>query len=193
MSLCTIEHWISILLVLCSHILNNSQHNLRLGFEYLHLLCLSSFLSYSMDWIFNITFQARGGIELDVLESYCWMYSTWNIPREYKGACSGGDQDDDTYTIMYNSYYQWVPLYLIFLAILFYLPRMFWLMMEGGIMKFFGKGTTTRFALNYFSCQVSQQDSHYKLIIICITRFVEDADEKKEKLVRFFYKNIHNK
>ena len=26
------------------------------------------------------------------------MYSTWNIPKEYKGACSGGDQvtiDDD--------------------------------------------------------------------------------------------------
>ena len=20
------------------------------------------------------------------------MYSTWNIPKEYKGACSGGDQ-----------------------------------------------------------------------------------------------------
>jgi len=111
--------------------------------------------------------QARGGIEQDVLESYCWMYSTWNIPMEYKGACSGGDQDDDTNTIVYNSYYQWVPLYLIFLAILFYLPRMFWLMMEGGLMKFFGRGTTTR--------------------------FVEDADEKKEKLVRFFYKNIHNK
>ena len=90
--------------------------------------------------------QARGGIEQDVLESYCWMYvlyiilyiiiysillniilyiiyyyyiiiyyiiyyyyilyyiiyyyilyykrrySTWNIPKEYKGACSGGDQ-----------------------------------------------------------------------------------------------------
>lgn len=34
-------------------------------------------------------------------------------------------------------------------------------------MKFFGKGTTSR--------------------------FVEDADEKKEKLVRFFYKTIHNK
>lgn len=36
--------------------------------------------------------QARGGIEQDVLEAYCWMYSTWNIPKEYKGACSGGDQ-----------------------------------------------------------------------------------------------------
>ena len=29
----------------------------------------------------------------------------------------------DTTTIVYNSYYQWVPLYLIFLALLFYLPR----------------------------------------------------------------------
>ena len=40
----------------------------------------------------NPNWQARGGIEQDVLESYCWMYSTWNIPKEYKGACSGGDQ-----------------------------------------------------------------------------------------------------
>jgi len=110
---------------------------------------------------------AKDGIEKEVLESYCWMYSTWNIPREYKGACSGGDQDMDTTTIVYNSYYQWVPLYLIFLALLFYLPRMFWLMMEGGLMKFFGKGTTTR--------------------------FIEDQEEKRDKLVTFFIKNIHNK
>jgi len=68
------------------------------------------------------------------------MYSTWNIPREYKGACSGGDQDMQTTTIVYNSYYQWVPLYLIFMAVIFYLPRMFWIMMEGGLMKFFWEG-----------------------------------------------------
>ena len=83
-------------------------------------------------------------------------------------------QDDSHDTIVYNSYYQvnhfnnqpfyfyilfddlkslsnnlffrfqWVPLYLIFLSVLFYMPRCFWLMMEGGLMKFFGKGTTTR-------------------------------------------------
>ena len=73
----------------------------------------------------------------------------------------------DTVTIVYNSYYQWVPLYLIFTAVLFYLPRMFWIMMEGGLMKFFGKGTTTR--------------------------FIEDQEEKRDKLVQFFCKNIHNK
>jgi len=110
---------------------------------------------------------ARGGIEQDVLHSYCWMYSTFNIPREYKGACSAGDQGAALETIVYNSYYQWVPLYLIFMAVIFYLPRCLWLMWEGGLMKFFGKGTTTR--------------------------FIEDEEEKKEKLVQFFCRNIHNK
>ena len=36
--------------------------------------------------------QANGGIERAVLDAYCWMYSSWNIPQEYKGACTGGDQ-----------------------------------------------------------------------------------------------------
>jgi len=119
---------------------------------------------------------AADGIEGDVLNSYCWMYSTWNVPPQYKGACSaGGDYGGITIeewnehrtSIVYNSYYQWVPLYLMFLAVLFYLPRLFWMLMEGGLMKFFGKGTTTR--------------------------FIEDQEEKKETLVNFFCKNIHNK
>ena len=39
--------------------------------------------------------------------------------------------------------------------------------MEGGLMEFFGKGTTTR--------------------------FVDDQEEKKDILVEFFRKNVHNK
>ena len=119
---------------------------------------------------------ASDGVEKDVLNSYCWMYSTWNIPPNYKGACSGGKDFDSISheewtshqtSIVYNSYYQWVPLYLIILAFLFYLPRMCWLIMEGGLMEFFGKGTTTR--------------------------FVEDQEEKKDILVDFFRKNVQNK
>jgi hypothetical protein len=33
---------------------------------------------------------------------------------------------------MYNTYYQWVSIFLIFQSMLFYLPRVMWLMMEGG-------------------------------------------------------------
>jgi len=119
---------------------------------------------------------ASGGVEKDVLESYCWMYSTWSIPTKYKGVCSAhGDLSGITVTewnkertsIVYNSYYQWVPLYLVTLAVVFYLPRLLWLMLEGGLMKFFGKGTTTR--------------------------VIEDQEEKEEALVKFFCQNVHNK
>ena len=83
---------------------------------------------------------------MSVLQSYCWMYSSLRIPREYRGACAAaGDPDTERRSsVVYNTYYQWVPLYLILMAFLFYLPRMFWLSMEGGLMKFLCKGTTTR-------------------------------------------------
>ena len=121
------------------------------------------------------------------------MYSSWNIPPQYKGACSSSQvivlldlyllchsrkettfqktfvQSPNEYkvSVVYNSYYQWVPLYLLFLAMAFYIPRLAWLMMEGGLMKFFGKGTTSR--------------------------NVEDTDEKRDFLVKFFNINIQNK
>ena len=96
-----------------------------------------------------------------VLESYCWMYADFNIPEEYSGPCSGKDNEDDEGNTrsgnIYNSYYQWVPIYLVVIAILFYLPHFIWISMEGGLMKFFAKGTTTR--------------------------FIEDSQEKLDKLV----------
>jgi len=119
---------------------------------------------------------AANGVEKDVLESYCWMYSSWSIPAKYKGVCSANGEltglsvdewNKARTTIVYNSYYQWVPLYLVTLAIVFYIPRLIWLMLEGGLMKFFGNGTTTR--------------------------TIEDQEEKEQSLVKFFCKNVHNK
>jgi len=140
------------------------------------LLLVSSVLTTSKQ-LFGSPIQCDSGaaadfVEKDVLESYCWMYSSWNIPPQYKGACSSSQKaasprSEYKVSVVYNSYYQWVPLYLVFLGLLFYLPRLLWLTMEGGLMKFFGKGT--------------------------MSRSIEDHDEKRDHLVTFFNKNIQNK
>ena len=59
--------------------------------------------------LFMCSVQAKDGIELEVLQSYCWMYSTLTIPRQYRGQCAAGDQDPETHNIVYNSYYQVTP------------------------------------------------------------------------------------
>lgn len=49
------------------------------------------------------------GIKDDVLNAFCWMYSTFSIPSNYKGSCSKRVQDP---TALYNTYYQVRSLYL---------------------------------------------------------------------------------
>jgi len=39
----------------------------------------------------------------NVLNSYCWMYSTFNIPLNFRGICTRRAFDS---TNLYNSYYQ---------------------------------------------------------------------------------------
>ncbi len=92
------------------------------------------------------------------------MYSTFNIPPSFTGQCA---RRSDTDQPIYNSYYQWVPIFLIIQASLFYVPRMIWLMMEGGLMKFLAKGRTDR--------------------------IVEDPEEKMTKLIKTFKHNLQNK
>ena len=74
-------------------------------------------------------FQPGGEVSEKVLKSYCWMYSTFNIPREFEGQCARKRQSENP---VYNSYYQWVSIFLIFQAFLFYCPRIIWIMSEGG-------------------------------------------------------------
>ena len=45
-----------------------------------------------------------------VVQTYCWMYSTFNIPPGFEGRCARRRQSED---LMYNSYYQWVALCLV--------------------------------------------------------------------------------
>jgi len=105
-----------------------------------------------------------GGVDSGVLNSYCWMYSTFNIPPSFKGSCAKREHDGNT---LYNTYYQWVAIFLVVQAVLFYLPRMLWLSMEGGLMKF--------------------------LVRNARGKIIEDAEEKRDCLIQTFQEHLHNK
>lgn len=87
-------------------------------------------------------FQAEDSVDDDVLNSFCWMYSSFDMPSTFKFPCTRKtpyDGNHDT-TYLYNTYYQWVSIFLAFQAGLFYIPRCIWLIMEGGLMAFIVNG-----------------------------------------------------
>merc|ERR1712038_128654 len=105
-----------------------------------------------------------GGVNQAVLNSYCWMYSSFDIPPNFKGNCAKREPDGAT---LYNTYYQWVAIFLVVQACLFYIPRVAWLRLEGGLMKFLVK------------------DARGKII--------DDAESKRDELVLTFQEHLHNK
>ena len=102
------------------------------------------------------------------LKSYCWMYSSFDIPPEFEGSCArhSGEEDSGGGGV-FNSFYQWVSLCLVSQALVFYLPRALWVSLEGGLMKHLAK------------------DAGGKV--------VEDAEKKKDDLLATFNKHLHNK
>ena len=48
-------------------------------------------------------FQNGGGVNDGVLNSYCWMYSSFMIPPDFEGPCARQEHDG---SVLYNSYYQ---------------------------------------------------------------------------------------
>ncbi|XP_059095142.1 innexin inx2-like isoform X1 [Tigriopus californicus] len=107
---------------------------------------------------------AEDSVDDDVLNAFCWMYSSFDIPPNFEGICTRREHDGSR---LYNSYYQWVSIFLGSQAVLFYIPRCIWLMLEGGLMSYIVKGTTGR--------------------------VVDDADEKMGRMLRQFQEHIHNK
>ena len=107
-----------------------------LGMEY-------HFQSQPLKKLFQYFFlQAEDSVDDDVLNSFCWMYSSFDMPSTFKFPCTRKtpyDGNHDT-TYLYNTYYQWVSIFLAFQAGLFYIPRCIWLIMEGGLMAFIVNG-----------------------------------------------------
>ena len=86
---------------------------------------------------FFLILQAEDSVDDDVLNSFCWMYSRFDMPATFSGQCTRKKYDGN---YMYNTYYQWVPIFLAVQAGLFYIPRCIWLLVEGGLMAYIVKG-----------------------------------------------------
>lgn len=130
------------------------------------LLILGSFI-VSSNQFFGEPIQCDlpgGGVSDGTLKTYCWMYSSFNIPESFQGKCARKRQSED---VMYNSYYQWVSLCLVGQAVIFYIPRAIWLSLEGGLMKHLAK------------------DKGGKI--------VEDYEEKCDELLYTFNQHLRNK
>lgn len=81
-------------------------------------------------------------VPLNIMDTYCWIYSTFTIPNRIggrvgkdvvqPGIASHVEGEDE---VKYHKYYQWVCFVLFFQAMFFYLPRYMWKTWEGGRIK----------------------------------------------------------
>lgn len=115
------------------------------------------------------------GVPGNVMDTYCWIHSTFTIPNRMAQEVIGKDvphpgvrphQEGDQ--VKYHKYYQWVCFVLFFQALLFYIPRYLWKTWEAGKMKML------------------------VLDLNCPIIAEETKNERKKLLVDYFASNLHN-
>lgn len=80
-------------------------------------------------------------IPQEIMDSYCWIYSTFTIPSMLGGklgrdvASPGVSAHTDESDMKYHQYYQWVCIVLLIQAVSFYIPHYLWKNWEGKRMK----------------------------------------------------------
>ncbi|KAK2710341.1 innexin inx2-like [Artemia franciscana] len=75
------------------------------------------------------------GISPDIMDTYCWIHSTFTVPEATKvgqAVAHPGVKQPDEEEVMYHKYYQWVVFMLFFQAMMFYIPRYIWKTAEKG-------------------------------------------------------------
>ena len=108
------------------------------------LTTLSTYVGDPIDCIGPINEKGKSDIPEEMLDSYCWIHSTFTIPSRwnakvgekvvYPGIAPLADLEDGE-KVKYYKWYQWVVFFLTFQCVMFYLPRYFWKASENGKVK----------------------------------------------------------
>ena len=84
----------------------------------------------------------KRNIPANLLDSYCWIHSTFSIENSWNGKVGvdipypGVDNSKEMNAFrVYHTYYQWVCFFLFIQAIFFYLPHLMWKTIEGGLIR----------------------------------------------------------
>ncbi|XP_031637537.1 innexin inx2-like [Contarinia nasturtii] len=113
-----------------------------------------------------------------VMDTYCWIYSTYTVPKRLDGVIGRdiiqpgvGSQDGDG-KIKVHKYYQWVCFVLFFQARLFYIPRYLWKIWEENRIKMLVhnlnspivteeyKEERKKIIINYFKMNIGYHDDY---------------------------------
>lgn len=140
---------------------------------------------------FLATFQLSGkpiqcsvdpAIPADVMNTYCWIQSTYTLPDRVDekigrsmispGVSSMRSEHEE---VKYHKYYQWVVFFLVFEAILFYVPYYLWDTFENGRIQMLlirGEKTTCSDTevgpiTDYLSKSYTNNNNYFRIYILC--------------------------
>lgn len=143
------------------------------------ILFICCILVTANDLIGNTIDCISGTIPGNVLNTYCWIMSTFSVPGKtavgkgnnfaYQGVKPyvAGEHDDENLPLRKHAYYQWVPFVLFLQGILFYLPHWLWKVFEDRKMQKITNGLLGR------------------------TLKIEDRSDKCTDLVRYVQETFH--
>lgn len=131
-------------------------------------------------------------IPLHVMDTYCWIYSTFTIPNRFgtvgkdlvaQGVANthiGRDEESD---VKYHKYYQWVCFALFFQALCFYVPRYLWKTWEGGRIKML---------VLDLNCPVVSEDCKSDRRRLLVDYFATNLHSQNFYAFRFFFCEVLN-